>query len=160
MASLPYESATAGDKALVECQRILAKFGCQSFGTMIDAERGCTIVQFKWRDRHISLEASWKGYAAAWMKIHPYTNKYGYQHPTRQEWDQKALDVAKVAVCSVLRDWIKGQVTAIECGVMSFDAVFMPYILLPSGERLIERVQTERLLPASDDKVVALPGKR
>jgi hypothetical protein len=28
-----------------------------------------------------------------------------------------------------LRDWIKGQVTAIECGILKFEAVFMPYML-------------------------------
>src|SRR3990172_5640408 len=60
---LPYETATSGDKALIELQRTLAKFGCQSFGTMTDAERGVTIVQFKWRNRQVSLRASWKGYA-------------------------------------------------------------------------------------------------
>ena len=150
MTSLPYEASTAGEKALVEIQRILSKFGCQSFGTMIDAERGCTIVQFKWRERQISLEASWKGYAAAWQKAHPWASVRGND---RAAYDRKALEIGKTAVCSVLRDWIKGQVTAIECGVMSFDAVFMPHMLLPSGERLLDRVRTEKLLPAPDEQL-------
>ena len=34
-----------------------------------------------------------------------------------------------IAVNSILRDWIKGQVTAIECGILSFEAVFMPFML-------------------------------
>jgi hypothetical protein len=147
--SMPYEDATAGEKALVEVQRVLAKFGCQSFGTMVDAERGCTLVQFKYRDRQISLEANWKGYAAAWQKVHPQPGRLN-----RQQWDQKALAIAKVAVCSVLRDWVKGQITAVECGIMSFDAIFMPYMLLPSGERILERIQAERLLPQDSPKVV------
>lgn len=144
MPSIPYEDATSGDRALVECQKMLAKFGCQSFGTMTDAERCLTIVQFKWRERQISLEASWKGYAAAWMKAHPwsYTTR-----GTRQEYDRKALEKGKVAVCSILRDWIKGQMTAVECGIMSFDAVFMPHMLLPTGERVIDRVEASGMLP-------------
>lgn len=154
---IPYEDATAGDKALVETQRILAKFGCQSFGTMTDAERGMTIVQFKWRDRNISLEASWKGYANAWQKAHPFS---GYLRLTRQDYDRKALEIGKVAVCSLLRDWVKGQVTAIECGIMSFDAVFMPHMLLPTGERLLDRVKAENFLPAPDEKVVQLTQQR
>lgn len=154
---IPYEDATAGDKALVETQRILAKFGCQSFGTMTDAERGMTIVQFKWRDRNISLEASWKGYANAWQKAHPFS---GYPRLTRQDYDRKALEIGKVAVCSLLRDWVKGQVTAIECGIMSFDAVFMPHMLLPTGERLLDRVKAENFLPAPDEKVVQLTQQR
>lgn len=151
MPSIPYETATSGDRALVECQRMLSKFGCQSFGTMTDAERCLTIVQFKWRDRQISLEASWKGYAAAWAKAHPYTYS---TRGTRQEYDRKALEIGKVAVCSVLRDWIKGQMTAVECGIMSFDAVFMPHMLLPTGERLIDRVEKSGMLPKPEESNV------
>lgn len=142
--ALPYESAKSGEKALGEIQRTLEKFGCQSFGTMIDAERGVTIVQFKHRGRQVSLEASWKGYAAAWLKAHPFNS---YVRGSRQAHEQRALAVGRVAVCSVLRDWIKGQVTAVECGILSFDAVFMPHMLLPTGERLIDRVVSNNLLP-------------
>lgn len=30
----------------------------------------------------------------------------------------------------MLRDWVKGQTTAVECGIMSFEAAFMPHMLL------------------------------
>lgn len=126
--SIPYESCVGGDQALNEIAKILAKFGCQSFGHMTDAENGKTIVQFKWRNQQISLEASWKGYAAAYKKAHP------------KHTDARALEIGKRAVCSCLRDWVKGQVTAVECGVMSFGAVFMPHMLLPTGERVLDRL--------------------
>lgn len=157
MASIPYETATSGDKALMEIQKLLGKFGCQSFGHMVDAERGMTIVQFKWKERQISLEASWKGYAAAWQKAHPWASVRGND---RQAYDRKALEIGRVAVCSVLRDWIKGQMTAVECGVMSFDAVFMPHMLLPSGERVIDRVEAAGMLPAPQSNVVQLTQQR
>ena len=153
MKSLPYEHATSGDKALAELQRVLGKFGCQSFGTMTDAERGVTIIQFKHRNRQVSLEASWKGYAQAWIKAHPLN---AWTRIPRNQYDQKALTQAQASVCSVLRDWVKGQITAVECGIMSFEAAFMPHILLPNGQRLIERVQQEKLLPLPDEKVVEL----
>jgi hypothetical protein len=150
---IPYEDATAGDKALVELQRTLAKFGCQSFGTATDAEKGITIVHFKWRDRNVALHASWKGYAASWLKAHPWT--WRGRGPSKQEHEQRALIQAQKSVCSVLRDWVKGQITAVECGVMSFEAAFMPHMLLPSGERVIDKVQN--LLPApTENKVVEL----
>lgn len=134
--TIPYESVTgSGDQAIAEIGKILLKFGCQSFGHMTDAENGKTIVQFKWRDQQISLEASWKGYAAAWQKAHPRGRK-----TSQRSYDERALELGKRAVCSCLRDWIKGQVTAVECGVMSFGAVFMPHMLLPTGERVIDRI--------------------
>lgn len=149
--SIPYEHATSGDRALIELQRTLAKFGCESFGTMTDAERGLTIVQFKWSGKTVSLEASWKGYAAAWCKAHPY-KPYGQK--TRQIYDQNALKQGQMSVCSVLRDWVKGQVTAVECGVMSFDAVFLPHMLLPNGQRVIDKIRADNLLPAPNTENV------
>ncbi len=144
--SLPYENATSGDSALGDIARILTKFGCNTFGTMNDGDRGMTIVQFKWKDRQISVEASWKGYAAAWLKAHPYTHR---MRITRQEHESRALNQARISVCSVLRDWIKGQVTAVECGLISFEGVFLSHMLLPDGRRVIDRVQSEILaLPA------------
>lgn len=135
--SIPYESCVGGDAALAEIGKILGKFGCQSFGHMTDAENGKTIVQFKWRDQQISLEASWKGYAAAYLTAHPWTSS---RSGNRQAYEAKALELGRRAVCACLRDWVKGQITAVECGVMSFGAVFMPHILLPTGERVIDRV--------------------
>lgn len=132
---LPYASATAGDKALLEIQKTLQAFGCQNFGTMVDEERACLIVAFKLRDRQVQLEASWKGYAVAWAKQHPYTYRC---KGSRTQHDAKALKQARTSVCSVLRDWVKGQVTAVECGVLSFEAAFLPHLLLPTGERVID----------------------
>ena len=145
--SIPYQSSTAGASALAELQKILGKFGCATFGTMTDVERGMTIVQFRWRDRNVSLEASWKGYAVAWLKENPYTFR---SRGTRQQHEARALEQAKISVCSILRDWVKGQVTAVECGIMSFEAAFMPHMLLPTGERLIDRVISENILQLMD----------
>lgn len=122
---------------------------------MTDAENGETIVQFKWHNRTVSLRASWKGYANALLKAHP-PRGYGTQ---RQRAIDRAHEQAKISVCSVLRDWTKGQITAVECGVMSFEAAFMPHMLLPTGERVIDRVQSEKMLPAPDEKVVDMKVK-
>jgi hypothetical protein len=53
-----------------------------------------------------------------------------------------------IAVNSILRDWVKGQVTAVECGILSFETVFMPYMLTSDGRTLIEHVIEAKLLPA------------
>ncbi len=152
MNSIPYSTATAGDKALLELQRALAKFGCASFGTAIDAERGVTIVSFKWRERVVHLEASWKGYAQALLR----GKTFGYGS-SRQKAEAKALEQARISVCSVLRDWTKAQITAVEAGVMSFEAAFMPHMMLKDGRRLIDKIRSDNLLPAPDEnKVVEL----
>lgn len=142
--SLPYETATAGDKALMELQRMLSKFGCDAFGTMVDTARGITLVHFRWKGRTVNLEASWNGYAAAWIKANPYTYR---TKMTRDQHKARAIEQARVSVCSVLRDWGKSQITAVECGIMSFETAFMPHMLTNNGQRVIDRVQQE-ILPA------------
>jgi hypothetical protein len=136
--SLPYENATSGDRALVEVQKMLAKWGCASFGTAQDVERGVTIVSFRWRERIVHLEASWKGYAQA-------LKRSGWKR------DDECIEQAKTAVCSVLRDWCKAQITAIECGVLSFEAAFMPHMLLKDGRRALDAAQAANLLPAPEE---------
>lgn len=141
--SLPYEGATAGEKALMELQKILGTFGCTSFGTMTDTERMVQIVAFRWREKQVNLEASWKGYATAWLKQH----KYSYSmRATREQHEARALAQARISVCSILRDWVKGQVTAVECGIMSFEEAFMPHMLTSNGQRLIDRVRASNFI--------------
>jgi len=48
-----------------------------------------------------------------------------------------------IAVNSVLRDWIKGYVTAVEIAMLSFDGAFL--FMLPSGEIVLERVTQHNL---------------
>lgn len=144
--SLPYENATSGAGALEDIRKILTKFGCSRFGTMTDQEKGELVVQFSYRGRDITAAASYRGYAAAWLKEHPYN--YGRMRTTEQRHKAKAMKQAEVSVCSILRDWIKGQVMAIETGVLTFDGAFLGQILLPSsGATVLEAVMQGGMLP-------------
>jgi len=143
---LPYESATSGERALGEIQKLLRGFGCNKFGSMIDDGLGEVLVQFEYKGRPVSVKASIKGYAAAWLKEHPYNP--GRTRSTRQQHERKAMDIASVAVYSILRDWIKGQITAIETGILSFEGAFLGQILLGTGKTVLEHVADQRLLPA------------
>jgi hypothetical protein len=110
---------------------------------MLDVEAGEILVQFTYRDRNVSVKASIKGYAAKWLQKHPYGPRI---RVSKVQHERKALDIATMASYSLLRDWIKGQITAIECGILSFEAAFLGQILLPSGETILERAQTNGLL--------------
>lgn len=140
---LPYESSTAGDRALAEIQKILRQFGCTQFGSMVDDEAKEVRVMFKYRDREVVLPASMSGYAAAWLKEHPYGSR---TRCTRTEHERKAMEIANTAVYSILRDWIKGQVTAIETGILSFEGAFLGQIMLPSGKTVLEHAQGSGML--------------
>lgn len=146
---LPYENATSGGAALEEIRKVLTKFGCARFGTMTDNEAGELIVQFSFRGRDVTAKASYRGYAAAWMKEHPFTHR---TRGTRADHEKKALRQAEISVCSVLRDWIKGQVVAIETGVLTFEGAFLGQLLLGNGQTVLEQIQSAGMLPAIEDK--------
>lgn len=141
---LPYENTTSGEKALGEIQKHLRAFGCQKFGSMVDDAEGTILVQFDYRGRQVSVKASIKGYAAAWLKAHPYSYR---SKSTQSAHNAKAMTIASIAVYSILRDWIKGQVMAIETGILSFEGAFLGQILLGSGKTILEHVQDNDMLP-------------
>lgn len=143
--ALPYSSTTSGERALGEIQKILRGFGCESFGSMVNDREGVLLVQFEYRGRQCSVKASTKGYAAKWLEsTEPRRPGTQAQQDARRK---KAMDIASIAVYSIVRDWIKGQVTAIETGILSFDQAFMGQILLPGGKTVAEHLQREKVLP-------------
>jgi hypothetical protein len=155
--STPYASATSGASARDEITKVLRRFGCESVGFMDDFDKHEILLAFTHRGRPVQLRASAKGWAQLFLKENPWTSR---RRGSRQEWEQAALRQGHTAVNSILRDWIKGQVTAVECGILSFEAVFMPYMLTADGRPLIERLKEADMLPApTETKVVSLPGR-
>jgi hypothetical protein len=145
MTSLPYSQATMGRRALDEVQKILVAFGATRFGVMTDTEKREVIVQFTYRGRDILVRASVAGYAQALLRRRPHTR---YMRKSREQYELECVRRAEISVCSVLRDWIKGQITAVEVGALSFEGAFLANILLPAGKTVLEAIETQKLLPA------------
>lgn len=142
--STPYADATSGTKARGELTKVLQGFGCESVGFLDDFVDGSILLAFKHRGRQVQLRASAKGWAGMYIKENPWNNR---RKSSKQQWEQAALSQGLIAVNSILRDWVKGQVTAVETGILSFETVFMPHMLTDNGQTLIERVAQTGLLP-------------
>ncbi len=141
--ALPYSETSSGERALAETQKVLRHFGCNKFGSMLDDDEGTLLLQFEWQGRRCQVKASFKGYAEAWLRENPWSSR---RKSTRVQWERKALNIASIAVYSVLRDWVKGQVVAIETGVLTFEGAFMGQILLTNGSTVAEYVKESKLL--------------
>lgn len=141
---VPYAGAKSGMAARDEITKLLSRFGCSSVGFMDDFAEHSVILAFKHRGRAVQLRASAKGWAQMYLKENPWSYR---RTGTRQDYERKAIEQGLVAINSILRDWVKGQITAVECGILSFEAVFMPHMLTNDGRPLIERIQCENLLP-------------
>jgi len=147
--TLPYENATSGKRALEDIQSILKKFGCGKFAAGEDFDTGEIFVQFEHHGRRVHLKASARGYAVAWLKAHPLRPQ---MKKTKAQHEARAFELGAIAVYSILRDWIKGQITAVEIGMLSFESAFLSHLMLPNGQRVIERVEEMRLLPAPGEE--------
>jgi hypothetical protein len=152
---VPYEGATSGDNAQAETRKILRRLGCTEVGFMDKYETHELLVYFKHRGQEVHFFASAKGWAQMWLRKNPYTHR---TRRSKYEYEQDALRQGHIAINSIVRDWVKAQITAIESGVVSFEAVFMPFMLTADGRRIIERVQ-ELLPKPTDEKIIALPSR-
>jgi hypothetical protein len=141
---IPYAGATSGAAAREDISKLLRRFGCESIGFMDDYEKGEVLLAFRHRGRNMQLRASAKGWAALFLKENPWNS---YRRMPRSKYEANAVHQGQIAVNSILRDWVKGQVMAVETGILSFEAVFMPYMLTSDGQSLMDRVQSAGLLP-------------
>lgn len=91
MMPLPYENASSGQHAVGDIQRVLTAFGCQGFGHYVDIEKGEVMIQFRHHGREVSVRASFRGYAVAWLKHNPHTNR---MRISRTDHERKALEQA------------------------------------------------------------------
>ncbi len=142
--ALPYSTATSGRRALEETEKILTRFGCSKFASGTDYESGEVFVQFEHHGRPVTFKASAKGYAAAWLRQNPWNSR---KRSTKIKHEQEAIRIGSVAVYSILRDAIKGQVAAIETGIWTFEEAFLSHIMLSNGRRIIDEIHSQRLLP-------------
>ena len=145
---VPYEGATTGTRAREEIVNLLRRMGCEEVGFMDDFAKHEVLLAFRHRGRGVQLRASAKGWAVMFLKAKPFTYK---MRGTQPDYEQKALRQGLIAVNSILRDWVKGQVVAVECGMMSFEAVFMPHMLASDGRSMIEHIAEREMLPPPQD---------
>jgi hypothetical protein len=110
---------------------------------MEDFDKGELLVQFTWRERSVTIRANAKGYAAAWLRRHPYTYR---MRTTKVEYERRALQIGQTAAYSILHDWLKGQITAVEIGMLSFEGAFLGQLMLANGETVLERVERDNFL--------------
>lgn len=147
--TVPYERATSGDKARAEIGRLLQRFDAESVGFLDDYRDHKVTLQFVYRGQPVSLQASAKGWATLWLQANPWTGRRRYG---QKEWEDRALQQGLVAINSILRDWVKGQIMAIESGVLSFHQAFLPYMLTKDGRTVHDHIMERKheLLPAPE----------
>jgi hypothetical protein len=148
-AGIAYASATAGHRAREETIKWLRRLHCEGIGFYDHFEEHELELHFRHRGRSHRLMVSAKGYAQGLLKQNPYNGhrRVGHRRLSRTEYEQQLLEQAHIAVSSILRDWVKGAVNAIESNAMTFEAAFMPHMLTADGRTVLQRITESNLLP-------------
>jgi hypothetical protein len=141
--TVPYENASSGDAARGEITKMLRRMGCESVGFMDNFEQKTVLLAFRHRGRPVQFEASARGWAAWYLREHPHSPR---MKRTKSQHEAAALEQGLIAVNSILRDWVKGQVTAVECGLMPVEAVFLAHIVTDNGQTVLKRLEGSQLL--------------
>jgi hypothetical protein len=149
MTQIPYENASSGEAARGEITKLLRRMGCDKVGFMDEFDTHSLLLAFEHRGRAVQLRASAKGWAGWFLKTKPYTRR---MRCTQKQYDDRALSQGMIAVNSIIRDWVKGSVTAVECGLMPVEAMFMAHMLTSTGETLLQHVQSQKLLPSPTEQ--------
>jgi len=144
--SLPYQNASSGARAAEAIKKVLKSIGASSVAVMDEIDKAEVVVQFTLRGQPVMIRVPAKGYAAMWLRRNPYSYR---MRISQADYERKALEKGHIAVYSMLRDWINGQVTAIEIGMFSFEGAFLGQIMLPTGETVWERVERNNILSLS-----------
>lgn len=135
--SIPYAGALAGDRARQDISDLLRDYGAEKVGWMDEFETNTLILFFRYRERDVQLKASANGWASLYLKHNPWRKG---RHTNKETWERKALAQGMIAVSSILRDWVKGQIIAIESGILTFENVFLPYMITENGQTVSERM--------------------
>ncbi len=111
----PTPARPAAAQHATRSQSFCAAWAVRASASRTTSSARAVLLAFKHRGRAIQFEASAKGWAAWFLRETPWTHR---MRKTRQQHEAAALEQGMIAVNSILRDWCKGQVTAVECGLM------------------------------------------
>src|SRR5882672_496643 len=96
-------------KGRAEVMKMLQGFGCEQVGFMDNFDDCSVLLAFTHRGRQVQLRASACGWAAMYLTKNPWSSQ---RRVSRPQWERAALDQGPIAVNSILRAWVKGEITA------------------------------------------------
>jgi hypothetical protein len=150
--SIPYAKATSGEKARGEITKLLRSMGCDEITFQDRFSEGVLVVAFRIRGSIYKLEASARGWARWWLRHNPHSSRH---RTSKAQHEAKALDQGLIAINSVLRDYVRGMVTAIECNALSIEQAMLGHRLLGNGQTVMDHLVDTKLLslpaPLSND---------
>ena len=143
------QTSVSVDRSRTEIERILERYGADAF--MYGTDQGKAVIQFRAENRLLKF-----------VIRYPAQTEVALTPTGRPKRDQDAAhQQERRRLWRALALYIKAKLEAVESGIVLFDEVFMPHIVLPDGDTMAEKYVPQIAQAYSDGKVpLALPGLR
>lgn len=127
------KTSVPSDRSKTEIERILVRYGADGFAYMSNPDRAA--IAFRAANRNIRFVLPMPKLEEVSRTSSGRARKKGaieeaHSQETRRRWRALALS-------------IKAKLETVESGIAEFETEFMPYIVLPGGETVAERVQPQ-----------------
>lgn len=138
MALLNYSTTVAAEKTAGEIVRILVAHGAYQVLQDFDPATGAVIaLSWKVRTRNGDLPFRLPVKPEAVAKV------------LRKQYDQGLIHIAAIrdgqatrVAWRILKDWVQAQMALFEAGMVEFEEIFLPYLMMAPGETLYQRMLT------------------
>ena len=145
MALLNYTTEIDADKTATEIVKILAKHGASSILT--DYQDGVLsaisfTITVDGRKMGFRLPCDWRPVLVILTsgKENPHDARWHEQkhNAWNARWQQQAVRTA----WRIVKDWVEAQMALVQTRMVTTQQVFLPYAVLPGGQTLAERMET------------------
>ena len=120
-ASTPYYHTTNAQTARDEIIRRLSAVGCTDVEFEDDRDAYTVTVRWEHNGRKCAITGSARGWAHHHLTSYPHTSR---MRLPGSAYHKQVLDKGQVAVNSILRDYLRCQLAAVETGAVSFEDVW------------------------------------
>lgn len=124
------ETSVPVDRSKAEVEKILTRYGAEQF--MYGTDNNRAVIYFRMEGRHVKFV----------MDLPSDQDRTSTHTPTGQHRSPNALKTALDK--EIRRRWramvliIKAKLEAIQSGLVTFEAEFLPYFMLPNGQTVAE----------------------
>jgi len=151
VALLNYTTEVPVEKSVMEIQKSLVTHGATKILSDYDGQGNIISISFEvpspYGPLHIKLPAN----KDPVLRILERQKRSNPRLKTKATEDQ-ALRVA----WRIIKDWVEAQMALLETEMVKMEEIFMPYVLLPTGQTFFQKFETDRKLLNSGEADVGV----
>lgn len=134
-----YTTSVAADRTIAKITKLLVKAGARDIGLRYDEQGHATALNFALR-----VHGDYQAYRLP-VRIGAVQDQLKLDRVERR---YLTLDHSEKVAWRIIEDWLRAQLAIMATGMVKFDEVMFPYLILDRGETVYDRYEISNQLPA------------